>query len=137
MVQRQSDAALLAVAVRNVLRAAIAVAALGDDEVLDAAIKAFDAALPGASDLRDVLEHFDAYEARRGNLQKSGRMEAYHVFYERGADHYVLHVGDLALEVDTATDAAIDLAEATLKAVDRIVAAEARHRHGDRPLPTG
>jgi hypothetical protein len=124
--QRQADAALMAVAVRNVLRAAEAVAALGTDADLDAALATFRAKLPGVKDLRDVLEHFDAYASNHGRLQRAGEAPGgYRVFYERPVLRYMLHVGDLVLDVDDAAEAAGDLTEVTLGAIKKIVAAEA------------
>ena len=132
LVLRQADAALLAVATRNLVRTASAVAGLRKDPLLDAAIADFESTVPGARSVRNVLEHFDEYAARRRRLHRSRRITGgEHVFYERTTDRYVLYVADLAFDVDTAADAARDLAEATLKAIDRLIAHEAPKRHGD------
>jgi hypothetical protein len=124
---QQADAALLVVAVRNVVRVARSVAALRKDPQLDAAIAAIDAAVPGAKSVRGVLEHVDEYRAHRGRLRPShGTVTGERVRYERAPGRPVLYIGELAFDADVAADATRDLAAATSSAIDRLVAAEAR-----------
>ena len=119
MVQRQADAALLAVAARNVVRVATAVAALRKDPTLDAAIAEVDALVPGARNVRALLEHFDEYSTRR-KLRSRKVTGGTRVSYERTTERYVLYVGDLAFDVDVAADATTVLADVTAKAIDRL-----------------
>jgi len=119
MVQRQADAALLAVAARNVVRVATAVAALRKDPTLDAAIAEVDTLVPGARNVRALLEHFDEYSTRR-KLRSRKVTGGTRVSYERTTERYVLYVGDLAFDVDVAADATTVLADVTAKAIDRL-----------------
>ena len=124
---RRADAALLVVAVRNVVRAARAVAALRKDPQLDAAIGGIDSTVPGARNVRGRLEHVDDYTARRRRLWPFHRARlGQRVLLEPTADRYVVYVGDLAFDVDVATDAARDLANAAFRAIDRMAAGQAR-----------
>lgn len=67
------EGAFFAFALRNLHRAAeIAQEVTGSTEVSDA-LAEFDRAIPSAKDLRDVLEHFDAYSFRLGDLQHPGK----------------------------------------------------------------
>lgn len=117
-VEHIGDAALLALALRNVVRAAEMARELVNDverSKVDEALAAFAAVIPGAGDARNVLEHFDAYAAGVGfreiDERETGRaITSYRVFYERGAGYYVLHVGPLRLDVAVAGDAARQLA---------------------------
>ena len=120
MVQRQADAALLAVAARNVVRVATAVAALRKDPTLDAPIVEVDTLVPSARNVRALLEHFDEYSTRR-KLRRSRKVTGgTRVSYERTTERYVLYVGDLAFDVDVAADATTVLADVTAKAIDRL-----------------
>lgn len=119
MVQRQADAALLAVAARNVVRVATAVAALRKDPTLDAAIAEVDTLVPGARNVRALLEHFDEYSTRR-KLRSRKVTGGTRVSYERTTERYVLYVGDLAFDVDVAADATTVLGDVTAKAIDRL-----------------
>jgi hypothetical protein len=124
---RQADAALLVVAVRNVVRAARAVAALRKDPQLDAAIAGIDSTVPGARNVRGRLEHLDDYAAHRRRLWPFRRARlGQRVLVEPTADRYVVYVGELAFDVGVATDAARDLANATFRAIDRTAAGEVR-----------
>lgn len=117
-VEHMSDAALLALALRNVVRAGEMARELVEEAErpkIDEALAAFDAAMPDAGDARDVLEHFDAYAAGIGFRQiderEAGRaITTYRVFYQRGRDSYILHVGPLRVDVAAARDVAARLA---------------------------
>jgi hypothetical protein len=61
-VEHMGDAALLTLALRNVLRAAKLAESFStgeDRQKISRAITDFETALPDAKDARDVLEHFD------------------------------------------------------------------------------
>jgi hypothetical protein len=119
---RQGDAALFVVAVRNVARVARAVAALHKDPQLGAAISALEAAVPGARNVRGALEHVDDYTVHRGLLWWRPRVRpGQRVLFERAAERAVVSVGELAFDVDVVAGAALELADATLLAVDRTV----------------
>jgi hypothetical protein len=122
----QVDAALLAVAYTNVYRAAL----LARDHVseqgrnlLDEALARVDQGVPGARQVRDMLEHFDEYERGAGRLQQPGRREKqrcsdealaqeHRIYFERGTEGFILHVGDATLPVRRVRDAARELLEA-------------------------
>ncbi len=78
---RVSDAYLLVIALRNVLRAArLAREELITDAgraALDQAITAFEETLPGVQSARDVLEHFDEYARGRGGPGKERTLGPY------------------------------------------------------------
>jgi hypothetical protein len=114
------DAALLAVAVRNVLRAAELaqkVTTGAEAAKFAAAIAKFRQVLPDAEDLRDILNHFDRYEIGQGQLQKQARQtggttEYYRISLDR--DTFVLEVGSLTIDVRKAKEAAMELATTVL-----------------------
>ena len=114
------DAALLAVAVRNVLRAAELAAKVttgAEAAKFAAAITNFRQILPDAENLRDVLNHFDRYEIGQGELQRDARRsggttEFYRIRLNR--DTFVLEVGPLSIDVRKAKEAAIELATTVL-----------------------
>jgi hypothetical protein len=68
------DAHFLLVAIRNVLGNGELLRKLTGDGRVDQALKPFDERFPDARNLRDVLEHFDAYLLDRGNLQEDGKV---------------------------------------------------------------
>lgn len=124
---RPTDAALFVIAVRNVVRVARAVAALRKDPQLDAAITAVDAAVPGARSVRSALDHVDDYTAHRGRFRRSHPTSAgYRIVNERTDGRDIVFIGELAFDVDLVAQAAQDLAEATRKTIDRMVANESR-----------
>jgi hypothetical protein len=119
---RPTDAAFFVIAVRNVVRVARAVAALRKDPQLDAAITAVDAAVPGARSVRSALDHVDAYAAHRGRFRRSHPTSAgSRVVSQRSDGRDVIFIGELAFDVDMVAKAAQDLAEATQKAINRMV----------------
>jgi hypothetical protein len=120
---QSADAALLVVAVRNVVRLARAVAALRKDPELNAAITVVDGMVPGARSVRVPLDHVDDYAVHRRRFLPSGRQKAGHrVAFERTDARGVVYVGELAFDVDVATNAAQALTEATLNAINRMAA---------------
>jgi hypothetical protein len=124
---RQADAALLVVAVRNVVRAARAVAALRKDLQLDAAIAGIDATVPGARNVRGRLEHVDDYAAHQRKLRPSYRASVgQRVLLEATADRHVVYVGELAFDVDVVADAVRDLTNAAFRSIDRMLAGQVR-----------
>lgn len=123
---RQTDAALFVVAVRNIVRAAKAVAALRKDPQLDRAIEGIDATLPGARNVQARLEQVDHYSAHR-------RLWLFHrarlgepVLLEPSADRWVVYVGELAFDIDQVADAVRELAKAALEAINRMADENAR-----------
>jgi hypothetical protein len=134
-VTRQTDAYLFVQALREVLRAAeLMKRALADDTRAEAVLRAmaeFDAAVPRAKDARDVLDHFDDYARgigllshpgvrdpkRREMMSSAEAASQFTIFYERGdEDHYILHIGDIAIDIAQARDAANRLADEVLGA---------------------
>lgn len=113
----QVDATLLAVAIRNVVRAA-EWAKRFDAARVSAALGVFDSRVPNAVAVRNMLEHFDKYERGQGNLQQAGKVRNYNVFYSRLEDEYVLHLADgFELDVQSAVYAVNELADAVQEAL--------------------
>ena len=116
-----SDAYLLVIAVRNVLRAGrLARDELHTDSaraVLDQALAEFEAALPGAKNARDVLEHFDDYARGRGGRGRGAGFGPYRIRLsgseERNESGWpmriVLHVGPHPVDLTAAPHAAAAL----------------------------
>lgn len=73
-------------------------------------MNAFGTSVPGAEDVRDVLEHFDADETGDGKLQREGAFTDWSVWYAADADRLTFHVATMAIDVVGATTAALALA---------------------------
>jgi len=65
-----ADVSMLVLALRNLLRAAYLAEKACPDGRIRAAILRFEARLPGLTEIRDVLEHFDEYAEGSGRFQK-------------------------------------------------------------------
>jgi hypothetical protein len=119
------DAALFAMSLRSLLRAVYAVRDLISSEEIGEAISRFDANVPNAIDIRDVLVHFDDYELGKGRIQNEARkrncvVPYFWTWYQRTADNYVLRLGDsFQLDIEAATERALELAEATERALSK------------------
>lgn len=125
-VDDQVDAMLLAVAYRNVYRAAeMARKHVSADarSSLDRAIASADKSVGNASSVRDMLEHFDDYERGTGNRQQptvharerqpnEALARQHSIFFERGTGGYILNVGGAQLEVRMVQEATRGLIEA-------------------------
>lgn len=99
---------LYVLALRNLLRVA-RLAATFDPQASEAAVQEFEATIPAAIHIRDVLEHFDEYEAGIGRLQENGAIHALaSVSVQRRSTGtgWLLTVGPLTLDIDDATQAA-------------------------------
>jgi hypothetical protein len=121
--ERHIDCYLLVLAIRQVLRSAEAMdRAIGGDEELRKAQTQFLAEHPQTQKMRDVLSHFDEYEAGKGRLQKSGEVGALTIWLGVGEDSVTLALAsNLTVELSAASSAAIALADATLSAEDRFL----------------
>lgn len=120
-IDRQTDARFLAVAIRNVLRGATwAYNVIGGEprKMVLAALTQFDNALPDAVDVRDILEHFDAYAQGRGERQKDNSMRNPLEYYVRYEKQYALVLADSHhLDAQTGAAAAMTLADSVLDAL--------------------
>jgi hypothetical protein len=108
----QIDAMLLAVAYRNVYRgASMAARHLPSDRatLLRTKMEEADALTPGSRSVRDMLEHFDEYEAGMGKmqiasanavLQAEDRARAHLIYFRRG-ETFSLIVGGEEIETST------------------------------------
>lgn len=117
-----ADGRMLAVLLRNVVRAAVAARPFLSGSHLsevDAALDRVDAACPYAVAARDALEHFDDYVLGIGRRQQRHPGE-YAQRYERGGPVSRVRVGDLVLDVDIAEQAAIHLASVLLVGKDHL-----------------
>lgn len=107
---------------------------------IDQATNAFDQAVPGAADVRDILTHFDRYEQGKGKLQEDARKRAKerqrlvdqghdlppievprlltNQLFQRDGTTVKLHLLGYTVDVAAAEAAADALAVAVLDAVD-------------------
>ena len=116
---RQIDSYFCVISLSQVLRAAVEMRRCTGDALLNRACNRFQANLPDAKDLRDVLMHFDAYEKVRGNLQESRAMGPLNIFTESGDSRFWLRINDLKIELGSALQNAEDLAYEAMCAADR------------------
>lgn len=111
--EAQTDSLLLADALRNVLRGAERV--LGKTS---SAVQAFRKAVPEAENVRNMLEHFDAYVEGKGRHQKDGnvRPDDWRPLWVRDGDGCKVRIGPYELNVASAGEASARLTLATLEA---------------------
>jgi hypothetical protein len=115
------------VALRNLLRAVRLVRSLvGPDKqpVVDDALAAFDADVPDAVNIRNVLEHFDSYLQGKGMLQQGGDPSRAVIWTaSTGPSSYSLqvttdgHSGPMALDIEVDRASALGLFNAAVDAV--------------------
>lgn len=109
-----ADQRLFAEALRGLMRAAetaLLVVDTHDQQALEDALETFRSAVPDVISIRDALEHFDDYILGVG--KRSRVLDDFSHRYSRG-EGLEVHVGDLALNIDSAAEAATDLASAVL-----------------------
>lgn len=117
---RIADALLLLSAIRRLEMLCERIAEHAAAAEVKAALLAFREQAPDAKDLRDVLEHLDAYAVRRGHRSATGAQE--HWWPRVGADpDPFITIGKLHVDLNRAADAAVTLALATEAAVSRWV----------------
>jgi hypothetical protein len=99
-VDRQLDLYLFAISVRGVLRAADLARAIAQDagmrqrvSKIDRAKGRFDSTIPDSKQVRDVLEHFDAYRRGKGDLQNDRKMDEYVEWVEQHEGEITLVLG--------------------------------------------
>lgn len=96
---------------------------------IGSAIKDFETAVPNYKRVRDVLEHFDAYETGSGNLADVGAALADSVhFFEYDAATQIMRIGDMSIDVTDSFQAA----NALLSSVRAVLTPDAFP-----PLPKG
>lgn len=106
------DAMLLAIAIRNVIRAAEWAQRQYERDLVRDALNRFDSGVPHARNVRNALEHFD--KAERGEFTLSGTDSVldYEVRSVRYEDQCVLWIGDgIGLDVRSGVLAAERLAD--------------------------
>jgi hypothetical protein len=112
------DTCLFAIALRNFLRAAELMQAVADERharPLGDALRRFYESAPDVKDIRDVLEHFDAYAQGRGKLQVETM--PFSLLHESTGGGFRLHVigldrpaGEVAsLDIHSAAQAVMSL----------------------------
>jgi hypothetical protein len=115
--ETEIDGKLFVIALRNVIRAA----ELCRDhapEVVDAALATFRERVPDATKVRNVIEHFDAYERGEGRLQEKGQLEEIIDWYEFDGETYRLNIsGKYVLDVREAKEAAGQLCGDVMAAI--------------------
>jgi hypothetical protein len=117
---RQMDAMQFVIALRNFVRAVEAIQALGGAQS-GKALGTFTEAVPRWKHVRDVIEHFDKYEAGNGNLQSDGQLEGLSPFYVSDNARYLIGLAPgLQLEVATAAAAADALLHVALHDTDML-----------------
>jgi len=122
---READCYLFAIALRNFLRAIeLIIAETSDDfsKSLREAQADFDQAVPGAVDLRNVLEHFDEYARGVGRLQKAQQPFPSAIWLENDGATYQVWVGipgraPLRLDIRASVQAAGQLMSAAVQTV--------------------
>ena len=115
--EREPMALMLALALRNISRAAImAVKHLDGAKKTDlqGQIATVDSALPDLVHARDMLEHFDEYTAGTGRRQKTDPSLSYEITVARNGASWTLMVGPHRIDVATARAAANTLSAAVL-----------------------
>ncbi len=119
------DGYLLVIAVRQVYASALAMnkGVLGTDRILRSAIEDFLIDHPAAKHVRDILIHFDEYEIGNGSLQKEGKMGRLDIRLERNdaTTIWLVLADGVRIELSSAADAALQLADQVLSAPDRFV----------------
>jgi hypothetical protein len=113
------DAYLCIIALSQVLRGAEAIKRVTGDAKLRDACDGFLAAQGDATDIRDILTHFDAYERGEGTLQTNGGMGELNISFERGEDRYWIVVNGKRVELLGAEENADALVAEVLDAVAR------------------
>jgi hypothetical protein len=104
--EAEVDATLFTIALRNVIRAAELCRAHAPD-VVDAALATFREQVPDVDKIRNIVEHFDAYERGEGRLQDQGAVEEIFRWYDFDGKTYRLNIsGKYMLDVRAAKDAA-------------------------------
>jgi len=125
-VNREIDLRLFVMALRQFIRSADltgdrAEPAAGHE--IKEALARFHRTVPGAVDLRDSLEHFDAYESGTGRLQRKAGVNgpATTWFTHGGLDHSINvdipGVGPIGIRIGPTVAAADELVAATRRAV--------------------
>ena len=124
VLHRHIDGYLLILAMRQVLLSAEAMnEAIGGDEELTATLARFLADNPQAKNMRDVLSHFDEYQAGTGKLQKTGKVGELMAWLGVGEDSVTVSLASsMMVEVLQASSEAIALADETLSAQHRFLA---------------
>jgi hypothetical protein len=118
---RQSDAFLFLLALRNLARAVDAVARrLGGRRAAEAFIE-FTTRVPRWKDIRDVIEHFDAYEAAEGNLPTAATGSVERRTTSGGVLCIVTLADGIELEVGAAAMAAAELMPAAMADIDDVL----------------
>lgn len=127
--QKAWDGHFYAIEVVHAMRAAGIVRKATNDSELGTAIKRFESRASDYKNVRDILEHWDAYMQGRGRLQKAEEVPRWlnigrkwtnmHVSGKR--DHLVM-VGPFELSVETSFDALRDVVRATCAVADRLYA---------------
>ncbi|MEW6475335.1 MAG: hypothetical protein AB1679_24025 [Actinomycetota bacterium] len=117
------DANLMLLALRNLVRAAEAAACHTKDQRITDAVDTFKASLPGIVDMRDVVEHFDAYLDGKGKLQKKLRSPTglpyfeFETFQRKPGLFELMVTPKFTLDVGNAAEAAIKMATDVLVAL--------------------
>jgi hypothetical protein len=125
--RREIDLRFFAAALRKLLRAADLTAKRAEPPAraqIYEAIAAFHHAVPGAKDVRDRLEHFDAYESGTGHQQKAADItEPSVTYFVRGTGTHTINVdvpglSTATIEMESAKEAGNALMTAIGIAVD-------------------
>jgi len=113
----ETDATLFVIALRNVVRA-VELCRDHAPEVVDAALAKFREQVPDADKIRNITEHFDAYERGEGRLQEKGQVQEIIDWYEFDGKTYRLNIsGRYVLDVRSAEEAAGELTGEVLEAL--------------------
>lgn len=123
------DVYFLVLAIRSVVRIHEAIASRLADSRLQSAGTAFSRSVPTAKAFRDLYEHIDEYAVGRGRLQRSRVHKDMFPFpHSVSLEGLVVSYGDMRLDLATAAQAAIDLADKTCQAWVDAVNSSARRK---------
>jgi hypothetical protein len=121
------DGHFYAVCLVHAMKAAAIVCKHTHDSSLERAIETFEATLPDYKDVRNLLEHWDAYATGKGLLQKdkvvprrvtSGRKWSHDP--DTGKMDFTVNIGPFSLPLESSFDALRSVVRATLVEAERL-----------------
>jgi len=116
---RQIDSYLCVMAISQTFRAALEMRRITGDALLSDACEQFQSDNPDATDLRDILTHFDDYERGSGRLQKAGTMQGLNIFTESGDGRFWLRINQMKIELGATSQNVDNLVYEAFDAGDR------------------
>jgi hypothetical protein len=123
------DGYLFAIALADSVRATRVAQKVLSSPELDAALAAFERAVPVAKDFRNLLEHWDAYLEGEGHRQAQlGIERGKHWFWWKSVSPAVLRIGGEKTGLDLSVSEAAEAATELYRATDEALRAARRRR---------